>query len=153
MNRMERKIKVRGIAVLDGKLLCLKLKPYPGSAHSERDFWCLPGGGVDEGESLLDAFRREMVEELGVEPKVGRLLYVQQFSHRNTDFTEFLFLVENPEDYQNIDLTKTTHGTIEIEQVAFVDPKANTVLPEFLAADNLRELVAGNGPVKFYSEL
>ncbi len=150
---MERKIKVRGIAVLNGKLLSLKLKPYPGAAHSEKDFWCLPGGGVDEGEGLLDAFKREMVEELGVEPKVGRLLYVQQFAHGGKEFTEFLFLIENPEDYQNVDLNQTTHGNLEVEQVAFVDPKTTTVLPEFLTTDNLAELTAGNWPVKFYSEL
>lgn len=136
--------------MLDGKLLCLKLKPYPGAAHSEKDFWCLPGGGVDEAEPLVEAFKREMVEELGVEPKVGRLLYVQQFSHGGKDFTEFFFLIENPEDYQDIDLSKTTHGTVEVEEAAFVDPKTTTIMPEFLTTDDLPEFIASGAPVRFY---
>ena len=149
---MERQTKVRGIALLDGKLLCLKLKPYdPLSAHAQKDFWCLPGGTVEDGEPFLDAFRREMVEELGVEPKVGRLLYVQQFGYGGKEYTEFFFLIENPEDYTAIDLTKTTHGTAEIEQVAFVDRATTTILPEFLVTENLDEFVASNQPVKFFA--
>jgi 8-oxo-dGTP diphosphatase len=33
-----------------------------------REAWLLPGGGVHSGESLLDALRREIAEEVGIEP-------------------------------------------------------------------------------------
>jgi len=148
---MKRHVSVRGIAVLDGKLLCVRLKPYPGSMQAEVKFWCLPGGGVEDGEPLLDAFRREMVEELGVEPKTGRLLYVQQFARNGVDYLEFFFLIENPEDYQNIDLSKTTHGGKEIAAIEFVDPKSVYVLPEFLSAEDLPGFIASNQPTKFFA--
>lgn len=117
---------------MDGKLLCVRLKPRPDAKH---DFWCLPGGSVDEGEPLVDAFRREMIEELGVEPKIGRLLYVYQFTHGDTEFTEFHFHIENPEDYQNVDFTQTSHGAQELEKLEFVDPSKVYVLPKFLATE------------------
>jgi ADP-ribose pyrophosphatase YjhB (NUDIX family) len=150
---MERHVSVRGIAVLDGKLLCVRLKPYPGAAHAEHDFWCLPGGGVDAGETLLDAFKREMVEELGVEPKVGRLLYVHQFAHSDKDILEFFFHIENPEDYKNVDLGQTTHGVQEIEAIDFVDPKTTHILPDFLTTEDLSAFIASAGPARFFAPL
>lgn len=137
--------------MLDGKLLCVRLKPYYNAVDGDYDFWCLPGGGVDPGESLLDAFRREMVEELGVEPKVGRLLYVQQFPRHDKEILEFFFLIENPEDFKGADPSKTTHGPAEIEAIDFVDPKTTRILPEFLTADDLPAFIASNDPVRFYS--
>lgn len=141
---------MRGIAALDGKLLCVRLKPYPGALMGEYDFWCIPGGGVDEGEALEDAFRREMIEELGIKPKIGRLLYVQQFARKQKDILEFFFLIENPEDYLRIDLTKTTHGTKEIEAFGFIDPSTVHILPDFLGTEPLAEFITSNQPPKFF---
>ena len=151
---MNRKISVRGIAVLDGKLLCVRLKPYPGAIEGRYDFWCTPGGGVEDGERLLDACKREMVEELGAEPKIGRLLYVQQFALEDDDqdILEFFFHIENPEDYQNVDLGKTTHGEKEIAAVDFVDPASTHILPTFLTTENLPEFIASGGPVRFFTQ-
>jgi ADP-ribose pyrophosphatase YjhB (NUDIX family) len=44
-------------------LLCRHEKPG-------KEYWLLPGGGVDSGESLVDALRRELLEEVGIDDPV-----------------------------------------------------------------------------------
>lgn len=147
----ERRVAVRGIIFKDGKLLCQKLTAY---RRNDRDFWCTPGGGLDMGELLEDGLRREMIEETGVEPKIGRLLFVQQFTEDGKkEQMEFFFLIENPEDYETIDLAATTHGVEEVEQVEFVDPKQNVVLPEFLQNIDLKSYVETVRPVLMHYEM
>lgn len=41
-----------------------------------KNYWDIPGGYVEPGESPLAACRREVREELGIEPPIGRLLVV-----------------------------------------------------------------------------
>ena len=35
--------------------------------HEDKDIWMVPGGGIEEGESLAECCIREMAEETGVE--------------------------------------------------------------------------------------
>lgn len=37
----------------DGKLLCVRLKPYKDHLKRDNSYWCLPGGGLDKGEALI----------------------------------------------------------------------------------------------------
>ena len=134
---MQRRIAVRGIIILDGKIFCVRLKPYRHTDAST--YWCTPGGGVDDGQALIPALEREIIEELGVPAKVGRLLYIQHFTHKDQEQMEFFFQIDNPKDYLKIDLSKTTHGEKEIAEYGFIDPSTKKVLPEFLTTAHFDE--------------
>lgn len=41
-------------------------------------FWSLPGGALENGESIKNAVARETLEETGVKVRAGRLLYVSE---------------------------------------------------------------------------
>ncbi len=50
----------------------------------DEDYWVLPGGRVEFGETSIEALKREMHEELGQEIEVGRLLWmVESFLEDN----------------------------------------------------------------------
>lgn len=120
---------VRGLAVDNaGKVLAVR--------HIGKNYWCLPGGRVEDDEELAAAMRREMVEELGVEPEIGRLLHVYQFFMDDgaTQRLEFNFEIKNPQDYITTDFTKTSHGPEELEAVTWLDltDKTEKFLPEFI---------------------
>ncbi len=148
---MKRRISVRGIALHDGKLLAVKLKPYKGSITKSAGYWCLPGGGLDDGESLIDGVTREMIEETGIPPVVGNLLYIQQFSYEDVDYLEFFFHIRNGQDYRLIDLTKTSHGEAEIAEVAYIDPSAGNIKPLFLITEDLDAQADGDNPPTIFS--
>ena len=58
--------RIRVSAILrreDRLLLCRHEKPG-------KEYWLLPGGGVNSGESLVDALHRELQEEVGIEDEL-----------------------------------------------------------------------------------
>ena len=64
---------MHGLAVIvaiidDGKVLLTKREDF--------EVWCLPGGGVESGESIEEAITREVQEETGLKISVLRLVGV-----------------------------------------------------------------------------
>jgi len=58
---LEPRIRVSAVLRWEGRvLLCRHEKAGRG------EYWLLPGGGVNSAESLVDALRRELEEEVGI---------------------------------------------------------------------------------------
>jgi 8-oxo-dGTP diphosphatase len=60
MSNLNIRIRVAALLIEDGKVLLI--------AHKKDDtvYWLLPGGGVNPGETLAEALKRELKEELDI---------------------------------------------------------------------------------------
>ena len=123
-------VRCRAIILHEGKLLVVR------HAH-DPSFAALPGGHLEWGEDVRMCLRREIVEELGIVPDIGRLLYVNTFidARKQTQPTEFFFEVLNGREYLDIGSATRTHAH-ELSDVVWVSPADDVIiLPQEMSRD------------------
>ena len=77
-NPLSKRIKVVGaVFVRDGKILACKR----GNSMSLAGYWEFPGGKIEPDESPEQALRRELVEELRCNAKVGEHLETTEYEY------------------------------------------------------------------------
>lgn len=75
-------------------LLVREQAPFsPGHTGPDGTWWQLPGGGLEVGESIFDAARREAIEETGLEVEPERIVCVQEFIRHSDAFHQIEFYV------------------------------------------------------------
>jgi 8-oxo-dGTP diphosphatase len=74
------RVSAKAVIVRQGRVLLCRNVDEAG------DWYCLPGGGQRRGETLLEAVRRECLEEIGTIVEVGRLLFVRDYLAWNHEF-------------------------------------------------------------------
>jgi ADP-ribose pyrophosphatase YjhB (NUDIX family) len=73
----------KAVIIRDDKLLCIECVDSNGS------FYLLPGGGQEHGETLIDALRRECLEEISADVVVQDLRFIREYLSWNHEFAEF----------------------------------------------------------------
>jgi len=72
------RFRVRAAAIILNEanelLLVLHKNPY-----TFEQWWTMPGGALESDESAIDAVRREVKEECGIDCRPGKLVYVREF--------------------------------------------------------------------------
>jgi ADP-ribose pyrophosphatase YjhB (NUDIX family) len=121
------RVKVRAVIVRDGKLLVSRERRR-GVEHV-----LLPGGRVQDGESITEALVREVAEETGLDVVPQRLLYVAEVvGSYGTHDLNLVWLAEPEDPAAVID---------DDALVAFDSPLAQSIMPpifEQIAADAKR---------------
>jgi 8-oxo-dGTP diphosphatase len=111
----------------DGKWLLIR--------RADTGEWALPGGTLDWGETLREAFTREMLEEAGVEGAVpGKLVGVYSRPSRDPRFHGVTVVVTGVVEKP----TRAPVNPLEITEVGFFDDAELPVLA-FGMSDMLRD--------------
>lgn len=112
---MERILVVAGVMKKDGKIMAYQ-RPEGKQLAGK---WEFPGGKLEEGESPEAALERELMEELGVHVRVGRVLDVLRKFDQGRDVLLMFYSCETDEEPQPLE-----HGAIrfmEKEQLPGLD--------------------------------
>ena len=135
-------VRVAGLGFRDGHVLVHR------AVHEA--FWTFPGGRAEIGETSDETLRREMVEELGLEVKVGRLLWaVENFFHyENRDWHELglYYLMEIPAEFpfhpdEIVHRIEDGDNDLEFKWVAATKPALVALdIPPYFIADEIENL-------------
>lgn len=127
--KMENKhiIVCRGLIIDNDKILLVE--------NSKNNFFCLPGGKMDAGENPQQAIIREIEEELGIKPEIGRLLYVFTYKRDQDQAIEFIYEILNVADYRDVENLKGTHS-FELSKIVWLDKNSTEkILPSEMWQD------------------
>lgn len=125
-------VRVRAVAIVvrDGKVLFLRHRhPDPN-----REYWVLPGGGVQPGESAQDAVVRELAEEARLSARVVRLVYVTDRPH-GVPGPEIAFYFLCHLDGDPVPSGELLHRREYVDEFVFADPAevaGRRLFPELL---------------------
>jgi len=114
---------VKAIIVKNNKILTIKKQDEKG------DIYILPGGGQEFGETLIEAIRREIREEVGASICNENLLYVREYigkNHKNAIRDKEIHVVEH------IFLC-----TIEKEDIYELQPDEDQIGVEWISVNDL----------------
>jgi ADP-ribose pyrophosphatase YjhB (NUDIX family) len=130
-------IRVRGIIINDNKLLLVGI--------AGNDYFCLPGGKLEYGEDVKECLERELIEELGVKPDIGNLLYINTFIDRKGNHNlDFIFEVLNGANYVNLDGIERTHA-FELDNIHWASRDEDTnFLPKTIINDFKNDSISSN---------
>ena len=86
--------RIAGIYAKDGKILLVKHR------KANREYYLLPGGGQESGESAEEALRREWLEELNLQAEVGDFIFCGESvpaEERRTQVFQIVFQIKEIE--------------------------------------------------------
>jgi ADP-ribose pyrophosphatase YjhB (NUDIX family) len=132
----------------DGAPTAVLLVEHDG-IWGDTPFWTPPGGGVEFGEGLEDALRREVKEETGLDVEVGPLRYVLDFVRMPLHAVSFYFEARVPGGLPEAFAVGTDpeHGDDQliraVRLVSFAELEGLNVYPEGLGARLIEDAPAG----------
>jgi len=83
------RVRVCGICMQDNKVLMIRHRAL-GNGY----LWAPPGGGLEYGETVEDALKREFLEETGLSINIEQFLFVHEYLQKPLHGIELFFEVK-----------------------------------------------------------
>ncbi|KKP69348.1 hypothetical protein A2X44_04315 [candidate division CPR3 bacterium GWF2_35_18] len=122
-------------AIIHNKDKFLVIKQVVG----DKEFWDLPGGKIEYGETPHECLQREVKEETGLEIKIGKVLGIWWFFRTDQNqvvCTTFLCLTQNYKVDFSINPTKEP-----IQEFRWVSQKEFLTDKYYVSNQSLKELI------------
>jgi len=84
------RVRVCGVYIQENKILLVKHH----ALQEDGFFWAPPGGGLQFGETIESALKREFIEETGLDIEVKNLITVTEYLHLPLHAVELFFHIE-----------------------------------------------------------
>ena len=130
------RVSVRGILIQDDQLLVIH------QIKNDREYYVIPGGGVEDYETLVQALKREMLEEVGIQVDV--LNEQPIYTYHDQDSIQYFYVVSyvsgeygtgtGPEFKKQVSTNQYL-----LEFISFKDIKNICLVPEFLNEKLLKD--------------
>lgn len=146
---MDKKIKDRASAIIPYGEGLITIHRIKGVGDKIKNYYTIPGGGREEGESIEEAVLREIQEELGIKIKLTDICYKLVASSR----TQYFFVAKYMEgelgsgkgdEMINTDYDK--HGSYTVEII----PKEEIINKNLLPAE-IKEIILRDFDKIFHS--
>ena len=133
---MAEKLSIRPAAIMikDNKLLVVKTR-----RHGE-EYYLLPGGGIEHGETIEEALKREVLEETGFIVEILKPVYINEYLHednRDRRVVNIFFLtkilgIDNPAKIDDEIIEVTWVDLERLEQIDLYPKKLREYIKEDL---------------------
>lgn len=140
----------KAIIIRDERLLVVGIRDHDG------EWFILPGGGQNWGETLHDALVRECHEEIGTEVSIGPLRLIREYRGNRHEFAatdghahqiEFMFACEVPADYQPTNGHTPDNAQCGVYWLPLVELDRHRLYPSVLRHLLRHGLPTGDAPV------
>jgi len=132
---MEIRNSAKAIIIKDNHILVIQKEDEEGA------WYLLPGGGQDHGETLIEAVKRECLEEIGANIEVGEIKLIREYIGKNHEFAtsdssvhqiEFYFECRLISDVDEDLATQPDDGQTGIKWIPLDKNESYRVYPKFL---------------------
>lgn len=127
---MEKRTRAAAIIIYEGKLITIYREKVVDGV--KKKYYVIPGGGVEKGETVIEATKREVVEELGIEIEVTDKYFYLEKENANeyfyiANYVSGIVGTGTGPEFTNRNVEK--YGTYEVKLIELDEVKNINLMP------------------------